>query len=77
MSWREDRASLLLWLSTGLISLVVMIVGAVAWADHAEIGDQGKKIEALGAHRDDDHEAIQETRQDVKDIKQYLLDHKK
>lgn len=76
MSWREDKASFLLWASALLLSLVTMVVGAVAWADHEQIGVVTGGMNELKAYRIDDHEAIQEMRQDVREIKNHILDSK-
>lgn len=75
-SWRQEKERVLIWVATGLLGLLGVIVGAVAWADHAQVGDNTSAVRELKANTGNDHEAIQEIRQDVRDIKNHLMEKK-
>lgn len=76
MTWRTDKTRLLVWGVVFLVSTILTIVGNIAWGDHTQIASNTQAIERHDERTDLMLEMQRETRQDVKDIKNHLLERK-
>jgi hypothetical protein len=68
MSWATDKERILVWLCVSLLTAMVSILswmGSSLWADGVQ---GGKDISELKANRINDHDAILETRDTVKQL---------
>lgn len=67
-TWNSDKASLLLWLITGLMAIILTILGYLGAEVRAEVMDHSKVIPVLKEASVDVRQDVLEIRQDVKQI---------